>query len=343
MHKGKHWTIRLLACMATAAACLAAGTAAAAATQWKMHIVWVPARVEAQYYTKFVDEVNKQAAGKLEIKLFPGATLGVKDVDMLRVLPRGNVIQIAGLYPGYMTRDEPEYAVTLPPGVVPKPEQLEKLAPTLKSIYQATYDKWGIKLLGFVAHPVRDTHVMCKEPIDTLEGLKGKKVRVWEKAQADTFNKLGIAAQIVGQNDLYMAMRTGVIDCSVYPIHFGLTVSLQEVAPNASYLFPYVLHPLNIIVSKKAYDALPPDVQKILQDAAAKIEKESFDAYLQGQVDKASEEEWKKKGGTVLAPFPEADQKRFADAAREVWNESSRQVGGKALENHERVIKALGW
>ncbi|MBV7485135.1 TRAP transporter substrate-binding protein DctP [Bordetella sp. BOR01] len=343
MHKGKRWTGRLLAWMAVAATWLVAGTAAAAATQWKMHMVWVPARVEAQYYQKFVDEVNKQASGKLHIQLFPGATLGVKDVDMLRVLPRGNVIQIAGLYPGYMTRDEPEYAVTLPPGVVPQPEQLDKLAPTLKDIYQTTYDKWGIKLLGFVAHPVRDTHLMCKEPINTLEALKGKKVRVWEKAQADTFAKLGISAQIVGQNDLYMAMRTGVVDCSVYPIHFGLTVSLQEVAPNAAYLFPYVLHPLNIIVSRKAYDALPPDVQQILQNAANKIEQESFAAYLQGQVDKTSEDEWKKKGGTVLAPFPEADQKRFAEASREVWNASSRQAGGKAQENHERVVKALGW
>jgi TRAP-type C4-dicarboxylate transport system substrate-binding protein len=325
-----------------AAALMWAGMAQAAPVEWKMHIVWVPARVEAQYYQKFVDRVNQQAEGKLHIKLFPGATLGVKDVDMLRVLPRGNVIQIAGLYPGYMTRDEPEYAVTLPPGVVQQPEKLDKLAPDLKHIYQETYDKWGIKLLGFVAHPVRDTAVMCKEPINTLEGLKGKKVRVWEKSQADTFAKLGVAAQIVGQNDLYMAMRTGVVDCAVYPIHFALTVSLQEVAPNAAFLFPYVLHPLNIIVSKKAFDALPPDVQKIVQDAATQTEQESFAAYVKGTVDKESETAWKEKGGKVLAPFPAPDQKRFADAAAQVWEESSKQVGAKAVANRQAVVKALG-
>jgi TRAP-type C4-dicarboxylate transport system substrate-binding protein len=336
MHMGK----TLAAWMAVAM--MWAGLAQAAPVEWKMHIVWVPARVEAQYYQKFVDRVNEQARGKLEIKLFPGATLGVKDVDMLRVLPRGNLIQIAGLYPGYMTRDEPEYAVTLPPGVVQQPEELGKLAPTLKHIYQETYDKWGIKLLGFVAHPVRDTAVMCKEPINTLDGLKGKKVRVWEKSQADTFSKLGVAAQIVGQNDLYMAMRTGVVDCAVYPIHFALTVSLQEVAPNAAYLFPYVLHPLNIIVSKKAFDALPPDVQKIVQDAATQIEKESFAAYVKGTVDKESDAAWKAKGGKILAPFPVADQKRFADAAAEVWQESSKQVGAKAIANRDAVLKALG-
>ena len=325
-----------------AAAIMGSGAAAAAPVEWKMHVVWVPARVEAQYYQKFVDRVNEQAQGKLQIKLYPGATLGIKDVDMLRALPRGNVIQIAGLYPGYMTRDEAEYAVTLPPGVVQQPEKLDALAPTLKKIYGETYDKWGIKLLGFVAHPVRDTAVMWKGPINTLDGLKGKKVRVWEKSQADTFAKLGVSAQIVGQNDLYMAMRTGVVDCAVYPIHFALTISLQEVAPDAAFLFPYVLHPLNIIASRKAFDALPPDVQKIVEDAAAQIERESFQAYLKGTVDQESEAQWKQKGGKVLAPYPEADQARFARAAQEVWEDASKKVGAKAEANREAVVKALG-
>src|SRR3546814_8918525 len=98
-------------------------------------------------------------------------------------------------------------------------------------------------------------------------------------------------------------------------------------------LFPYT-------TLFRSYEALPPDVQKIVQETANKIERESFAAYLQGEVDKASENEWKKKGGTVLAPFPETDQKHFAQAAREVWDASSRQVGAKAQENHDRVVKA---
>ena len=51
-----------------------------------------------------------------------------------------------------------------------------------------------------------------------LAGLKGKKLRVWEKFHVQTFETLGIAAQVVGQNDLYLAMQTGVIDCAVYPM-----------------------------------------------------------------------------------------------------------------------------
>jgi len=147
-----------------------AGDAAAQAT-WKMHVVWVPARPEAQDFKMFADLVNDKAKGKLKIEVFAGGSLGVKDVDMLRILPAGNVIQAAGLYPGYMTRDVPEYAATLPPGVIKDPEKMVGALPALTKIYNETYDKWGIKLLGYVMHPVRDTHIACKEPITSLAQL----------------------------------------------------------------------------------------------------------------------------------------------------------------------------
>jgi TRAP-type C4-dicarboxylate transport system substrate-binding protein len=309
---------------------------------WKMHIVWVPARPEAQAYQRFADLVNERAKGKLNIALHSGGSLGIKDVDLLRVLPPGNVIQIAGLYPGYMTRDLPEYAVTVPPGVIKDAETLVKILPALTKIYQETYDKWGIKLLGYVAHPVRDTHIYCKEPINSLAQLKGKKLRVWEKFHVQTFDALGVAGQVIGQNDLYLAMQTGVVDCAVYPIGFANTISLQEVAPNAAYLFPYVLHPLNLIVSKKAFDSLPADVQKVVQDAAQQVERETVAAYVKGDYDKTAITQFQQKGGKLLAPFSAADQAAFQKAARDVWDREAKAIGAKAQENHEAVVKAIG-
>lgn len=335
-------TIVALAAVAAACGGMLGPSPVAAQTSWKMHIVWVPARPEAKDYKKFADLVNERAKGKLKIDLHPGGSLGVKDIDMLRILPAGNVIQIAGLYPGYMTRDVPEYTVTLPPGVVKEPERMVGALPALTRIYEETYNKWGIKLLGYIMHPVRDTHIMCKEPISSLAQLKGKKLRVWEKFHVDTFAKLGVAAQVIGQNDLYVAMKTGVVDCAVYPIGFATTVSLQEVAPNASYLFPYVLHPLNIIVSKKAFDALPADVQKIVADAAQQVQKGTIDNYLKGTYDREAFGEFTAKGGKQIEAFPEADQAAFTKTAREVWEATAKELGSKATQSRAAVLKALG-
>lgn len=332
------WMAALLGCLMA----MQVLPALAQQASWKMHIVWVPARPEAQAYQRFVDLVNERAKGKLNITLHSGGSLGVKDVDMLRVLPAGNVIQIAGLYPGYMTRDLPEYAVTVPPGVIKDAETLVKILPTLTKIYQETYDKWGIKLLGYVAHPVRDTHIYCKEPINTLAQLKGKKLRVWEKFHVQTFETLGVAAQVIGQNDLYLAMQTGVVDCAVYPLGFANTISLQEVAPNAAYLFPYVLHPLNLIVSKKAFESLPGDVRKIVQDAALEVEKETVGAYVKGDYDKTSIVQFQQKNGKLLPAFSAADQAAFQKAARDIWDREAKAIGAQAQANHEAVLKAIG-
>lgn len=316
--------------------------AKAAEVEWKMHAVWVPTRPEIGFLKKWVDLVNERAAGKLKITLYPGGSLGIKDVDMLRILPAAKAIQAALLYPGYMSRDVPEYVYTLPPGVVKEPEKLVAILPTLSKIYGGTYKKWGIELLGYIQHPVRGTSIFCKTAVNTLDELKKKKVRVWEKSHVVAFGKIGVAAQVIPQNDLYVAMQTGVVDCAVYPIGFAVTVSLQEVAPYSAYLFPYVLHPLTLIVAKKAYDALPPDVQEILRKTTKEVEDQTNENYVKGTVDEKARVKIMKSGHTILPPFSPEDRAAFSAAVRETWQELSEKAGEKAIENYKMVLKALG-
>lgn len=326
---------------ALSALVLAAGSASAQEATWRMHAVWVPARWEAQYFNDFAELATEKSQGELDIEFFPGAVLGINDADMLRILPRGTVIQAAGLYPGYLSRDMPEYAFTMPPGVASEPEQLVTVLPDLAEIYGATYDDAGIELLGFVGHPVRDTHIMCKEPIRTLADLRSKKVRVWEQFQIDTFAKLGISAQIVGQNDLYMAMQTGVVDCAVYSLGMAASLSLNEVAPYSSYLFPYVLHPLNIIVSRSAFESLSPETQEGMREAAAQVQEETFAVYLGGTNDAEAELDYAGKGGTMLEPFSEEDRAAFTQAAREVWEAAAESGSETAKANYAALSAAI--
>lgn len=316
-----------------------AGPASAEEKEWKMHAVWVPKRPEIGWMQEyFVDPANERLKGKLKITLYPGGSLGVKDVDMLRILPGGNVIQLTALYAGYMSRDVPEMAHLLPAGVVQEPETLVKIYPTLKEIYQGVYDKWDIKLLGFVSHPVNKISILCKDPVRTLDELQKRKLRVWEKFHADTFAALGVSAQVIPQNDLYVAMRQGVVDCAVYPVAFASTISLQEVATNAAYLFPYVLHPIGIIVSNKAWDSLSADEQKALQDTVTEMEKTTAELYLNGKWENEQEAAIKIN---ILDAFPDADQDKFTQVARETWRTLATEAGDQAKANYEKVLAAI--
>ena len=315
---------------------------AAEPTTWRMHAAAVDTRHEIKDTQWFADRVGALSDGALTIDFYPGGALGIKDADMLRTLPPGNVIQAALLYPGYLSRDAPEYAVTLPPGVVSRASAVEPVLPTLKGIYDRVYEPAGIGLVGFVGHAASQTHIFCREPINTLEDLKSKKVRVWEDFQIETFKKLGIAAQIIGQNDLYVALSTGVVDCAVYPAAAAQTISLQEVAPYASYLFPFVLHPLTIVVSSDAYGKLSDDLKAALQTAADEATARSFKAYSEARYDQAAIDALTSSGLTMLEDFSDADQQAFARAAHDVWQEKAKAIGSQAETDVQTVSSAIG-
>lgn len=317
---------------------LCAHVAQAAPAEWKMHIVWVPTRPEAVSFKEFVAKANELSEGTLNITLFDSGSLGVKDVDMLRILPAGTTIQIAGLSPAYLSRDVPELPFVLPVGVLPTPDDVLKTQPALDKIYRTIYDRHDIVMLGLVTSPIRTTHVWCKDPINTLEALKHKKLRVWGKFQVDTFAKLGVAAQIVPQNDLYLAMQTGVVDCAIYPLVFGKTISLQEVAKNLAYLHPYSDPPLAVIVSGKAYKALPEKAQKAIADAGAWITKRTAEQLAEGtKLDATATADMTAAGVKILPEFSKADQDAYLKASQDVWLIGAKSVGEKGMANYEAI------
>ncbi len=337
-----HGTARAAGLAAAAAMMMSSSAGLAADVQWKMHAAVVDTRIEAKDTQWFADRVGELTNGSFAIELYAGGSLGIKDPDLLRTLPRGNVVQAALLYPGYLAREAPEYALTLPPGVVGEPAVVSDLLPTLRGIYQRSYDAAGITLVGFVGHAAARTHVFCREPINSLAALKAKKVRVWEAFQIEIFEKLDVAAQVIGQNDLYVAMSTGVVDCAVYPAAFASTISLHEVAPNGSYLFPYVLHPLNIIVSSSAYDALSDAHKTALRQAAEEATARSFEAYLTGRHDAEAEAKFAGGKANLMPDYSASDRQAFAEAARAVWQGKAEKMGGQALADYKLISEVIG-
>ncbi|MGE0718324.1 MAG: TRAP transporter substrate-binding protein DctP, partial [Alphaproteobacteria bacterium] len=245
----------------------ASGIAAAQQVNWKMHHIWVPARSEAKLFDKFAERIAEKSGGRFNVKVFGGGTLGLKDVDLMRWLPGGSV-EMAAVYPGYLSRDAPDLASLYVQGAIISDKEHFKVIPTLIELYRKIYAKYDIPVIGFLQPPLYLESVVCRDqPIQTMEQLKGKKLRVWSKDMVQSFNKLGVAAQIVPQNDLYLAMQTGVVDCAIYGPSSMKTISLQEVAKFSSYLYPLAGAPYAIIANKRAWNALPPDLQAVAKEA----------------------------------------------------------------------------
>ncbi len=259
---------------------------------------------------------------------------------MLRIMQRG-MVDISLLYGEYYNRDAPELASVYAQGAITEADQHLKILPTLRNIYKEGYAKWGIHTIGGVVAPVFDVGLHCKEPVNTLEELEGKKVRVWSGHLVDTFDNLGISAQVIPQNDMYLALQTGVVDCAYYLSTVAKTVSLQEVTDYESYLHPWAASPWMFGVSDKTWASLSESQQTALSRAGEEIWEITKAKAVDPQREEAAREERKEMGITVLPEFSDADVATFVEAAHKAWKDMAEDSGPEGMSYYNTVTSEL--
>ncbi len=314
----------------------------AAAADWKFNNGLPETRNEAKQLNTFAEDVSELSDGSLNIKVFHGGSLNLKDKDVVRWLP-GGAVQMGLVWANYLGRDAPALSAVLVQGSVGSSDELLQVLPTIQEIYQQELDDWGIVTTGFMALPLLKASIFCRdEPVRTLDDLKKKKLRVWSKDQVETFTKLGVPAQIVGQNDLYVALQTGVVDCAVYPALFAHTISLQEVAKYASYLYPIASVPYVLGADKEAWDSLSDAEKEAVTTAAARVWERTNEYTKAEENEQAARAKLAEQGVEFLDAFSGEDRAAFLDAASATWKEMAEEAGGNAPEYRERILAVLG-
>jgi TRAP-type C4-dicarboxylate transport system substrate-binding protein len=154
-------------------------------------------------------------------------------------------------------------------------------------------------------------------PPEKLEDWKGQRVRAGG-GLGDAMKILGAVLSTVPATETYTGMERGTIDA----------VSLPYTYAHAS----YQLHTISnwftnnmspgtsecaAVINKDAYDALPAQYKKLLQDALPQAYKDQIDAYI--EIDKKNLPMFKAKLKEVL--YSEAELKRFREVAgKPVWD-----------------------
>ncbi len=319
---------------------LAAGMSNAA--EWKFNNGLPEGRGESAQLETFADDVAELSGGSLTIDVFHGGSLNLKDNDVARWLPRG-AVEMGLVWANYLGRDVPALNAVMIQGSVGSPDELIAALPEIQEIYTEVLGDLDIVPTGFMALPLLNASIFCRdEPIRSIEDLKTKKLRVWSNDQIETFAKLGVSAQIVGQNELYVALQTGVVDCAVYPALFAHTISLQEVTDYASYLYPVAGVPYVLGASKGAWEALSDAERDAVTTAAASVWERTNDYSSAEENEMAAREKLAEQGVEFLEPFSEEDRAAFLDAASATWLEMAEEAGGKAPEYRERILSVIG-
>nr|WP_299244943.1 TRAP transporter substrate-binding protein DctP [uncultured Halomonas sp.] len=324
----------------TAALLTAIGTVHAADRVLKFHNGYAESRPESGYVDDFAERVKELSSGSLEIDVYHAASLGLNEPDMLRILQRG-VVDMALLYGEYYTRDAPALAAVYAQGAIKTPQQHLDLLPTLRDVYSDLYADWGIETIGGIVSPVFSVGMHCNEPVNSLEELQDKKVRVWSAHLVDTFTRLDISAQVIPQNDMYMALQTGVVDCAYYLSTVAETVSLNEVTDYEAYIHPWAAVPAMFGVSEKTWQSLDEEHQKLLKKAGQELWEETRAKAVDEEREAKARERHEELGVTILEPFNQEDVENFQQAAFASWEKITHRAGEKGEAAHSTVTKKL--
>lgn len=250
---------------------------------------------------RFAEIVKEKSGGKIEVKLFPGGTLG-GDVQTLASV-QGGTVEMSVMNAGILSGTVKEFGVVDLPFLFATPEEADaimdgpigtQLAGRLPAQRLVGLGFWE---LGF-RHLTNN-----RRPVNTVEDVKGLKIRTVQSAvPLATFNTLGANAVPLPYPELYSALETGTVDGQENPLANIVNAKFTEVQKYLT-LTGHQYNPQIVIVSKTFWDKLDTEEQALLQTSAT--EARDYQRKVSRDANAGFLEEIKKSGMEVVELNPD--------------------------------------
>jgi TRAP-type transport system periplasmic protein len=281
----------------------------------------------------FAEAVEKASGGKMKVRAIGAAALG-PDVQMQQALIGGAQEMMVGST-ATLVGITKEMALWDTPFLFSNAKEADQLldGPVGDKIRDKLQEK-GLVGLVYWENGFRNL-TNSKRPVNKVEDLEGIKLRVMQNnVFLTSFNTLGANAVPMAFSELFGALETKTVDGQENPYNTILSSKFYEVQKYMT-VTNHVYSPWIVLVSKKWWDQLSKDEQKILSDAA----KTSRDFERKDTREEASKAvaDLKAKGMQVNElPASEADRMRNkltrvyasigASVGMDLWIETQNQL-----------------
>jgi TRAP-type transport system periplasmic protein len=215
----------------------------------------------------FADQVEKASGGKMKVRAIGAAALG-PDVQMQQALIGGAQEMMVGST-ATLVGISKEMALWDTPFLFNNVAEADAVldGPVGQKVIDKLPEK-GLVGLAYWENGFRNV-TNSKRPVTKLEDLEGIKLRVMQNTVfLDSFKTLGANAVPLPFSELFSALETKTVDGQENPFNTILSSKFFEVQKYLS-VTNHVYSPWIVLVSKKWWDQLSKDEQKILKDAAA--------------------------------------------------------------------------
>lgn len=167
----------------------------------------------------------------------------------------------------------------------------------------------GLPLRGIFYGEEGFRHFFANKPMNSLEDLKGMKIRVSnDPVMNGMVEGLGASPTVVSFGELYSALNTGVCDAAEQPIANYKSNAFPEVANNLI-LDGHTLGAIQCVITDTAWAKLTPAQQEVLLEAGRQVQK--FNQNLSQTAEDEVLQQLKDEGCNVVevtdkAPWQEA-------------------------------------
>ena len=318
-----------------AAFLFALSAGASADVTLRMSHQWAENNAGSQVDKWFAKEVEKRTDGQVKIKIFWAEALG-KAKENLVLLQQG-AVDMAAMSPGYFPAQMPFYAapnsIPMTMDEVPHATELMKRLMTEVPIYQEETKRNGIKAVFF--HHLNPYKLVCKEPVTTVAGMKGKKMRTWGKDMPRMVQAVGGTPVTLFLPEIYEGLSRGSVDCAPFAVDLVVNFKIYEVAKHISNITLWLGPSTGIWISQAAWNKLTPDQQKIIVATGLEAAERDRDAVLAAGAKAIGT---LKSKGVTFHDFPAAEQAKwraanpdfFADFITEMdkkgWGDDARKT-----------------
>jgi TRAP-type transport system periplasmic protein len=208
---------------------------------------------------RWVKEVNKRTNGKVVVKTFPGGTLlGAKNMYDGVVKGIADIGCLATAYqPGrWKLFEAMDLPFVFPSGTA--------ASATMWDLYTKFKPKSFEDVKVLTMFTCATGNIMSQKPVKTMEDLEGLKLRA-AGTGVEIMKALGAAPEGMPMSAVPEALQKGVVKGLVSSLEVLKDMKFAEYCKNVTVCDLWVV-PFAVVMNKKKWDALPPDVKKVFEE-----------------------------------------------------------------------------
>ncbi|MBU2054308.1 MAG: TRAP transporter substrate-binding protein DctP [Proteobacteria bacterium] len=327
-----------LVLLVLAVALVLASSAWSAAPQWtwRMQVIHSTAQSDFAQNAQTAEDIMKATNGRLQIKVSPNGTFASSL----------EAFQACGDGAFEMHSSWPVYAKGVEYAFMPLSNMSMGLDAHDKWVWiyefggwdllQKAFDKMNLKLL---AVEIWGTEIlMANKPFKSIAEMKGRKMRTSDpRLLAKNF----VAGITLPLEEVFTGLQTGTVDMAEFGnLKYNEGLGLTDISKYGIFPDFWNVHFITtVVVNKKAWDKLPPDVQAIVEMAFKSREYQHWtkSQYLSAVAMRELDE--KKK-----MSFSRMDKAQFVELRKQMYQieqEDIKKYGGLTAETYKSLYKFM--